>query len=122
MDKYAIYVVEKLAELREVKINEILDEEYKPNITNKSNFIGFTDNIRFINWYDNRDYVKLWNTEKEAQDFLNWLLEKAEKNYQTWKDPFRAVLNTKGDWKSFKFIVTKVDFTNDNNCSNIINT
>lgn len=106
---YAIYVVEKLEELREYRIDEILDQDYTPIINKNSNFIGFNENIKFINWYDNRDYVKFWEKEEDAHIFLSWLLLTAEKNYQTWKDPFRGILKTKGDWKNFKFIVTKLE-------------
>jgi len=108
-EKWVIYVVEKTAELRNVKISQILDEEYIPKISNKSNFIGFNDDIKFINWYDNRDYVKIWSKKQEAQSFLDFLLESAHKYYKTWKDPFRGILKTKGDWKNFYFVVIKID-------------
>jgi hypothetical protein len=108
-EKWVIYVVEKTAELRNVKISQILDEEYIPKISNKSNFIGFNDDIKFINWYDNRDYIKTWKTKQEAQSFLDFLLDNAHKYYKTWKDPFRGILKTKGDWKDFYFVVIKLD-------------
>jgi len=108
-EQWVIYVVDKTAELRNIKISEILDEEYIPKLNKKSNFIGFSDKIKFINWYDNRDYVKIWNNKQDAQSFLDFLLERATKHYKTWKDPFRGVLNTKGDWKDFHFVVVKLN-------------
>ena len=108
-EKWVIYVVEKIAELRDLKISQILDENFNPNLSEKSNFIGFNDDIKFINWYDNRDYIKIWKTKEEAQSFLNFLLEKGNKYYKTWKDPFRGILKTKGDWKDFHFVIIKLD-------------
>jgi len=109
MDKYAIYVAERLAEIRDFRISEILDEEYDLKINSKSNFIGFTEKIKFINWYDNLDYVKIWNTKEEAQSFLDYLMERANTYYNTYKDPFYHVRKTKGDWKNFHFIVIKLN-------------
>jgi hypothetical protein len=110
MDKYAIYVVETTAELRDAQICSILDLEYEPQLGINSNFIGFTDKVKFLNWYDNPKYVKTWNTQEEAVSFLTFIMEKANKYYMTFKDPFYPIRNTKGDWKNFSFIVTKYDY------------
>jgi len=109
MEKYAIYVIDKLPELRDFKIKELLNIQFTPIINSNSYFIGGNnDKIKHINWYDNREYINTWSTKEQADEFLNFLLERAEKFYGSWKDPFRSVLNTKGDWKNFKFIVTKL--------------
>ena len=107
--KYAIYVCETTAELRDAQICQILDLDYKPTLNKNSNFLGFNNDIKFLNWYDNPEYIKTWNTFEEAESFLNFILEQATKYYKTWKDPFRAVLKTKGDWKNYTLIITEYD-------------
>ena len=71
MDKYAIYVVETTAELRDAQICSILDLKYEPHLNINSNFIGFTDTVKFLNWYDNPKYVKTWNSQVFSNSFKN---------------------------------------------------
>lgn len=123
--RYAINVVDKTAEIRDINLSIVLDEEYIPILNKNSMFIGFgspkewlDDNInkkyipKFLNWYDNSFYIKIWNSKEEAQIYLSNLLDKANKNYKSKKDPFHHLEKTKGDWKNFMFVVA--DITNYN--------
>lgn len=106
--RYAIQVFDKnIPEIREYNISKLLGEEYRP--TKYSYFIGNNNkNAKFLNWYDNREYINTWDTKEEAEQFYNWLMDRAEKNYNTTKDPFYNVRKTKGDWKKFLFLIVKI--------------
>lgn len=105
---YAIQVLGmNIPEVRDYNISKILGKEYHP--TEYSYFIGSNNkNAKFLNWYDNRDYINTWETEEQAIDYFNNLMEKANKYYNTKKDPFNNIKKTKGDWKKFKFIIVKI--------------
>lgn len=111
---YVIYVAEKLAEIRDFKINEILNIRNKPVLNKTSKFLGGINqnpgkNLpKFLNWYDNPDYIQIWKTKKEAIEFMDFLIERGNKYYKTSKDPFSHLINTKGDWKNYYFIVVKL--------------
>jgi hypothetical protein len=108
-ERYAIQVIDRLAEIRDLKICKILDLEYTPRINEKSYFIGYGNkNAKFLNWYENHDYIKTWDSKEEAESFLENLLREAKNNYNTKKDPFYHLLKTKGDWKCFGFAIAKI--------------
>ena len=118
--KYAISVIDRIVEIRNINLADVLDEEYQPNLNNSSKFIGFgnaSDWIetcikkkvpQFLNWYDNLLYIRFWDSKEEAEIYLKELLEKANKFYQTKDDPFHHLEKTKGDWKNFMFKVVDI--------------
>ena len=130
--KYAISVIDRIAEIRNINLATVLDEEYTTKLHKESNFLGFgsaaewlqdtkitsnyTKNIhegkipKFLNWYSNERFIKMWDSKDEAEKFLEELIDYANKHYKTKKDPFLYIINTKGDWKNFMFVVS--DITN----------
>ena len=93
----------------------VIEEDYTPFLPKKPYFIGFglsgvTKKFpKFLNWYDNIDYVFKWETKQEAQSWLDKTLEEADKYYSTGKDPFYHLKKTKGDWKNYLFIVVNIN-------------
>ena len=130
--KYAIYVTEKLADIREIKIASILDIEYIPNTKinswylctgtkhiDEENIIPTLDNQpKFLNWYDNMDYITIWKNEESAQKYLDNLLNSNKgncpdgiKETNIHNVSFVHLEKTKGDWRNYKFIVTEITET-----------
>ena len=117
--KYAINVIDRIVDIRNINLADLLDEEYTPNLNNNSKFIGFgnarewIENYKskvpkFLNWYDNLLFITLWDSKEEADLYLSELLEKANKFYKTKNDPFHHLEKTKGDWKNFMFKVVDI--------------
>ena len=114
MDRYVIEVIEQIADINNLQHLELYELINKKNLKDyKSYYIGIGDKNtkgpKFLNWYDNFDYIKIWKTEEEANLFLKDLLKKAKENNNTRKDPFFNIRKTKGDWKRFGFKVIKLN-------------
>lgn len=83
------------------------------NIRYKPHYIGIGDKNnsklpKFLNWYDNIDYINKWDTKEEAEVFLQALMLKARENFDTKNDPFFNIKKTKGDWIYYSFVVDKI--------------
>jgi len=87
--RYAIYVTNKIADIRELKISSILNFLFLPvqmktnswflNTGNsfkdyqKDIIFSPTNQPKFINKYDNMDFITMWSSEESAQMFLDKL-------------------------------------------------
>ena len=81
MDRYVIEVIEQIADINNLQHLELYELINKKNLKDyKSYYIGIGDKNtkgpKFLNWYDNFDYIKIWKTEEEANLFLKDLLKK----------------------------------------------
>ena len=115
MYKYVIEVIEQIADINNLRYLDLSFLINKKNIIDyKSYYIGIGDKNtkgpKFLNWYDNLDYIKIWSTREEADVFLKDLLKKANENFNTRKDPFFNIRKTKGNWKRFGFTITKLNY------------
>jgi hypothetical protein len=89
---------------------EMFKKPYIPVLTKQSYYIGGVHNskVKSLNFFENKDYISTWETKADADNFLTDLLQKADENYFTKKDPFFHLLKTKGDWKNYNFIVVNL--------------
>jgi hypothetical protein len=87
--RYAIYATNKTADIREIKISSILDCLFKPvQMNTKSWFLNTgnsfkdfqkdiifspTNQPKFLNKYDNMDFITMWSSEESAKMFLDKL-------------------------------------------------
>ena len=81
--KYAIVVISEKLEIRNSNLADILEQEEDYILREDSKFIGCSGidkyikiNIKkqkpkFLNWYDNINYINMWNSKEEAELFLN---------------------------------------------------
>lgn len=112
---WAVFVTNNISIIREIRMANVVEENYAPFLPKKPYFIGFglsngTKKFpKFLNWYDNLDYIVKWNTKEEAQSWLDKTISEAETHYNTGKDPFYHLSKTKGDWKNYLFIVVNIN-------------
>jgi hypothetical protein len=112
---WAVFVTNKTSVIREIRMANVIEDNYISFLPKNPYFIGFglsngTKKFpKFLNWYDNIDYVFTWEIKEEAQSWLDKTLIEAESNYGTGKDPFYHLYKTKGNWKNYFFIVVNIN-------------
>jgi hypothetical protein len=112
---WAVLVTNNISIIREIRMSNIIEENFIPSLPKNSYFIGFglsngTKKFpKFLNWYDNLDYIFTWEEKEQAQSWLDKTLSEADVSYKTSKDPFFHLYKTKGDWKNYLFIVVNVN-------------